>query len=155
MVNFTDNSLDNPTSWFWDFGDGGTDTVQNPTHSYIFAGQFYVCLTVTNSCGTADTCDWITVTSVAADEEDVLNGSLQVFPNPGSGLFTIETELPKAMDLSFRVTNALGQEVFQWDAGRQFGIFRGDIDLRKFADGPYVLEITAGEYKLFRNLVKQ
>ncbi|MEM6269895.1 MAG: PKD domain-containing protein [Bacteroidota bacterium] len=155
VVNFTDNSLDNPTTWFWDFGDGGTDTVQNPTHAYIFAGQFYVCLTVTNSCGTADTCEFITVTSVATDEEDLIRGSLQVYPNPGSGLFSIEAELPKAMDLAFKVTNTLGQEVAFVDAGRKMGVYRGEIDLRQFANGTYILEITAGEHKLYRNLVKQ
>ncbi len=33
-VNFIDTSLNNPTSWNWNFGDGNTDTIQNPTHTY-------------------------------------------------------------------------------------------------------------------------
>ncbi|MDI6782740.1 MAG: PKD domain-containing protein [bacterium] len=33
-VSFTDNSLNNPTSWLWSFGNGSTDTVQNPQHTY-------------------------------------------------------------------------------------------------------------------------
>ncbi|MDX2245624.1 MAG: PKD domain-containing protein [Bacteroidia bacterium] len=39
-------------SWFWDFGDGNTSTVQNPVHTYTFNGTFDVSLTVTdiNNC---------------------------------------------------------------------------------------------------------
>lgn len=50
-VNFTDASTGNPISWSWDFGDGGTSTLQNPTHDYTVAGSYTVILTATNDCG--------------------------------------------------------------------------------------------------------
>ena len=31
VASFTDLSPGNPTSWRWDFGDGGTSTLQNPS----------------------------------------------------------------------------------------------------------------------------
>ena len=52
--NFTDLSIDVPQQWLWDFGDGNTDTVQNPTHIYASAGSYTVTLTVTNTIGN----DW-------------------------------------------------------------------------------------------------
>jgi hypothetical protein len=45
-VAFTDLSTGGPVSWAWDFGDGGTDTVQNPTHIYVTDGSYDVTLTV-------------------------------------------------------------------------------------------------------------
>lgn len=39
------------TSYLWDFGDGSTSTAQNPSHSYITDGIYYVSLTITNSNG--------------------------------------------------------------------------------------------------------
>ncbi len=39
------------TSWFWDFGDGSTSTLQNPVHSFPGNGNYNVCLTVTMQCG--------------------------------------------------------------------------------------------------------
>ena len=33
-IQFTDNSTGSPTSWSWTFGDGGTSTAQNPSHTY-------------------------------------------------------------------------------------------------------------------------
>jgi PKD repeat protein len=51
-VTFTDESVNSPTSWFWDFGDGNTSTLQNPVHTYINVGNYTVSLTSTNESGT-------------------------------------------------------------------------------------------------------
>jgi len=50
-VSFTDSSLYNPQSWKWSFGDGGTDTTQNPIHVYTNTGTFSVTLIASNSYG--------------------------------------------------------------------------------------------------------
>jgi len=50
-VTFTDLSTGTPTSWSWDFGDGGTSTLQNPSHTYALAGLYTVVLTATNATG--------------------------------------------------------------------------------------------------------
>ncbi|MCB9230712.1 MAG: PKD domain-containing protein [Bacteroidia bacterium] len=42
------------TSWFWDFGDGNTSTLQNPSHYYGAPGNYTVTLTVVNSLGCID-----------------------------------------------------------------------------------------------------
>lgn len=44
VVNFEDTSLGQPTSWTWDFGDGSTSEIQNPTHIYMQQGKFTVTL---------------------------------------------------------------------------------------------------------------
>ena len=55
MVTFNDTSTGvngcTPDSWLWDFGDGGTSTIQNPTHSYAAQGTYTVTLTVACSDG--------------------------------------------------------------------------------------------------------
>jgi len=48
VVNFTDNSAINPTTWAWDFGDGNTATIQNPAHAYANAGTYTVSLIASN-----------------------------------------------------------------------------------------------------------
>ncbi|MFZ5981492.1 MAG: PKD domain-containing protein [Candidatus Zixiibacteriota bacterium] len=65
-VAFTDAST-GATAWSWDFGDGGTSTSQNPSHTYTAVGTYTVALTVTNSCGsdTYTRTDYITVTCTA------------------------------------------------------------------------------------------
>src|SRR5204862_399532 len=54
QVQFTDQSLTGGaviTSWSWNFGDGGTSTTQNPSHTYLVPGTYNVSLTATNSVG--------------------------------------------------------------------------------------------------------
>lgn len=60
-VKFLDKSLNAPTSWLWSFGDGGTSTEQNPTHTYATIGTFTVTLTVTNGAGTNQSTKTVTV----------------------------------------------------------------------------------------------
>jgi PKD repeat protein len=50
-ITFFDDSTRNPTSWYWTFGDGGTSTAQDATHSYDVAGKYTVSLTVSNAYG--------------------------------------------------------------------------------------------------------
>jgi gliding motility-associated-like protein len=52
-VNFQDLSTAG-TAWAWNFGDGGTSTQQNPSHTYNVNGQFTVSLVVTNASGCKD-----------------------------------------------------------------------------------------------------
>ena len=47
-VFFTDQSTF-PDTWFWDFGDGNTSTLQNPVHNYTSVGTYVVTLTVTDT----------------------------------------------------------------------------------------------------------
>ena len=46
LTQFVDISTGNPKSWFWDFGDGTSSTLQNPTHILTIGKQYNVCLTI-------------------------------------------------------------------------------------------------------------
>lgn len=50
QVTFSDTSTGDPTAWSWDFGDGATSDVQNPTHTYA-PGGYTVTLTASNDGG--------------------------------------------------------------------------------------------------------
>lgn len=52
-VSFQDTSASNPTSWRWDFGDGGASNNANPTHAYENEGTYTVRLTVANEGGSS------------------------------------------------------------------------------------------------------
>jgi gliding motility-associated-like protein len=53
-VNFSDSSFapnNTITQWQWDFGDGNTSALQNPTHVYAGPGTYTIKLTVTSAVG--------------------------------------------------------------------------------------------------------
>ena len=63
-VLFKDNSIGNPTNWYWTFGDGTYSKEQNPAkHIYGSAGIYPVCLTIINAKTDASSlfCNKITV----------------------------------------------------------------------------------------------
>lgn len=63
----------NIISWYWDFGDGTTSTLQNPQHGYfnMIPGQYIVCLTILTSDSCTDTyCDTININLIPDCEAD-------------------------------------------------------------------------------------
>lgn len=48
-------------TYAWDFGDSGTSTSANPSHTYSTAGTYTGCLTVTDACGVDVKCNTIIV----------------------------------------------------------------------------------------------
>jgi len=40
------------SAWAWDFGDGGSSSTQNPSHTFTTDGSYHVTLTVTGTAGT-------------------------------------------------------------------------------------------------------
>jgi len=49
LVSFTDITNNNPDTWYWDFGDGNTSTIQNPINNYLDPGLYNVTLTTSIS----------------------------------------------------------------------------------------------------------
>ncbi|GEM_PF-834525 len=99
-VQFTDHTTGNPTSWQWDFGDGGTSTQQNPQHQYQSAGTFNVTLTVSNGMSTKS-----------------LTKSISVLPvlNPG---FNYTPSVPEAGEsIQFTDTSTGNPISWSWSFG--------------------------------------
>jgi gliding motility-associated-like protein len=55
-VQFSDNTTGTGLiSWSWDFGDGGTSSIQEATHTYALGGIYTVTMIAVNTAGCADT----------------------------------------------------------------------------------------------------
>jgi PKD repeat protein len=50
-ANFTSETSLSPISYAWDFGDGGSSTLPNPSHLYTLPGEYTVTLTLTTAGG--------------------------------------------------------------------------------------------------------
>jgi uncharacterized membrane protein len=79
-IQFTDTSTGGPTSWAWDFGDGGTSTAQNPGHAFATSGSRTVTLTVMNNSGSSSADRTVTVGASALTASFTFSPSL---PAPG------------------------------------------------------------------------
>jgi PKD repeat protein len=128
-VQFNDNSTGSPTSWSWDFGDGGTSIEQNATHTYTAAGTYDVSLTAANAGGsdTEEKVRYITVTPPA-----IPSSKIGVFRNgfwilDGNGNFSWDgTRSGKDIVAGFGTTGDV-PVVGNWNhatSGDKIGVFR-------------------------------
>ena len=87
LVTFTGSGTDSDgtiASYAWAFGDGGTSTLQNPTHTYASAGSYTATLTVTDNSGaTGGSTVGITVTTPTNQPPIANAGPDQINLNPG------------------------------------------------------------------------
>jgi len=121
-VQFTDASTGEIFSWLWNFGDGATDTTQNPTHTYNATGKYTVSLTVSGPDGsntkTVDSC-----ISVA----DTLTADFTAIPTSGTWPLVVQ----------FTDTSTGGVISWLWDFGD---------DAADTAQNPIHVYSSAGSY---------
>jgi PKD repeat protein len=88
LVEFTDQSTaGGAVTYSWDFGDGGTSTQKNPTHTYGSGGDYTVTETVTDAWGQKNTTSQVVTVAPwpapTADFYDGCGGDGQCFMSSG------------------------------------------------------------------------
>lgn len=121
--------------WNWSFGDGGTSTAQNPSHTYPGSGTYTVEVTVTNSTGCSSTSSQvieilgdIVIPNVISPNGDGIND-----------LFTIKSSGLKTYDLV--IMNRWGTKVFGSTSAKDH--WDGKINGNPAADGVYFYILNA------------
>ena len=101
-------------SYSWDFGDGGSSTSANPTHSYAAAGSYTASLTVTDDDGATDS-DTANVT--VTDLPSVPNTSINSTSQNGALNTTPVSEQPLTTLSDYRIfaVNDLGMHCGDFD----------------------------------------
>lgn len=98
-VFFTDKSTGKVDQWFWDFGDGGTSTEQNPVHQYGDTGWHHVRLVAfSNTCP-----DTIVVKNA-------------VHVNPPISQFSVQNTCNEKFTKKF-TDRSIGAETWFWEFG--------------------------------------
>jgi PKD repeat protein len=147
-VTFNDLSAGDPTSWSWDFGDAGTDSVAAPVHVYAAEGIYDVTLIVANACS-ADT-----LTMVAAVQTSALSAAgapvparfalAPAYPNPFNPSTTIVYGLARAGHARLEVFDVSGRRVAVLvDGNKGAGEHRQQWRPQGLASGVYFARLTA------------
>ncbi len=128
-VSFVDSSTNTPTAWSWNFGDSGTSTVQNPTHSYAAAGVYAVSLTATNAAG-SNTC--MKAAYIAVNPPAPV-ANFTATPNLGTVPLTV----------SFTDTSTNSPTSWSWDFGDASGSTVENPSHTYSAAGSYTVALTS------------
>ncbi|OPX65548.1 MULTISPECIES: PKD domain-containing protein [unclassified Methanoregula] len=102
QVQFVDQSMNVPTSWTWDFGDGQISNEQNPRHSYVNEGTYTVRLTVKNTFG---------------EDTKVQNGLIEVSRSPAVDFVADKTTVGVGGRVTFSDLSSNSPTSWVWDFG--------------------------------------
>lgn len=87
-------------------------------------------------------------------ESNILNGTLEVFPNPSQGHLNIELKLSNYSDVQFELTDISGKVIWRMSQSNQQNI-RESLDLSGYAPGVYFLHTVVDEDTDTRKIVIQ
>lgn len=169
LINKSSNS--STTSYYWDFGDGGSSTSRNPTHKYKTFGKFYVCLTLIDSATRcySNFCDTVGLDSngkllkasswdLEVMEESLfginklLKSDIKVYPNPSNSKIMIDLSKANLLYDKLEVINANGQICLQET------VFKGnetlELNVGNLNPGLYLIKLSNEQGYSFTKMIK-
>lgn len=108
QIQFTNNSQ-YATSYYWDFGDGNTSALPNPTHTYAANGTYDVMMVASNGCGKDTVLQQVQV--VASSIEDYAENTMELFPNPTEGEININLPGEVGQEVVLQIVDMEGKHV--------------------------------------------
>ncbi len=153
-VTFSDLSINNPTAWSWDFGDGNTSTAQNPVHTYTSTGVYTVEQFVSNACGTSSRTITIVISAVGLSESSGIK-SASLFPNPTNGLFTLSVDVLAGSKATINITDLSGKLLSRKEVNLNAGENPIALDLTNAAAGIYMVQVKTDAGAIALRAIKQ
>lgn len=145
IVNFS-CSTTSGTSYFWNFGDGGTSSLQNPSYTYSLSTAYVATVTVTNFCATKNYTVSVNITTGFDVSKIELN--FDIYPNPSNGNVTINSADENKYDVNIISTD--GRVVYKQDKLSK----TQNIVLNDLSKGIYFVKITTvNNYTTIKKLV--
>lgn len=137
-VNFTFTG-NGATQYFWEFGDGGTSNIQNPSHLYTTEGVYTVTLTINS--GSPDFCqDVLTLTIEILKPSSVIIPNVFTPNNDGQNDYFYAKSEGLVLE-EMIIYNRWGEKVYSWAeiGGKWDGV---DANGRPASDGTYFYVFT-------------
>lgn len=151
-VSFYDSSAV-PIDWNWNFGDGSTSTLQNPTHNYPNLGKYQITLQVddANGCNRDTTRDLYVVDHIGLVENTIDGHSFNVYPNPSDGVFNLECNGLDLTNYELVISSMTGQVVKRINPEKKHEVA---IEMKGLSPGMYHLTILrSGQMKGNKKLI--
>ena len=140
---------------YWDFGDGTGSTLENPVHVYNKKGDYTIVYKVSNSCGTMQKEE-----NISVDRDETSGQLVIVYPNPSYGEFNIKItpEVPISSNVTITIRNTSGLLVYSevFDPNRETsydGSIYRSINLVNAKKGIYFINIAAENFNAQEKLI--
>ncbi|MFZ4402119.1 MAG: T9SS type A sorting domain-containing protein, partial [Bacteroidales bacterium] len=156
-----------PLHFYWSWGDGTHDTIALPNHTYSSAGNYNICLKVTdaNNC-TITYCDssflqksgntMISVSVLPGTflgiDSHTLSGKISLFPNPATDILSIDLrQLSMLQNTTIAIYDIQGKLLLQQLLTQALT----ELNISSFAKGMYVVKVKNNEQSLVSKFMKE
>ncbi len=139
-IQLTDLTQGNPTSWYWDFGNGQTSTLQNPEVQFNTTGSYPVKLIVTNT--------WLADTLVIENYITIVNPLIADFTASKTAAFTGDV-------IQFTDLSQGNPESWFWDFGNGESSNLQNPVFTFITPGVYTIKLVVSTNWLTDSLAKQ
>ena len=136
-------SLNNTLTYSWDFGDGNTSSVQNPSHTFATNGTYTVTL-VASACIFSDTITKTIQIETNSMEENT-NANFEFYPNPTTHQLTINIE-KQLLGSVYTIYHYTGKAILTGKILSE----QSFIDLGDLSKGIYLLSIGENLERTFK-----
>lgn len=151
-----------PISYLWSWGDGTTSTGPTPSHTYVNAGFYRVCLSITDNNGcTSSMCDsnyfyrgnasstMISINVIypptATNQITAADNSLTIYPNPAHTKLFVNGGAQQ-----ITITNLLGETILEKTFAAD-NTAKREVDISSFSQGIYFIKSGNETKKFVRN----
>jgi len=151
-----------PLVYWWSWGDGTYDSIAYPSHIYSAAGNYTICLDITDSIGCTNSyCDtsYLQKSPNSIISVDVIppgpaginiyecSGQIKIYPNPATNNITIESPQQAIIEM----LNIQGQLIKILTANS----YKTNIDVSAFPKGMYVVKVKTEKGIKIKKLIKE
>ena len=144
-ASFTNTSPDAVATFLWNFGDGQTDTAENPTHTYTQEGSYVVSFQMNSLDGcpayALDTVQVLDGSLNAVENGEPMAVNMELFPNPADGTVTLLLELERPAAVQILLFDAFGKMV----SNEAAQVYQSQVELNTghLPAGMYYLSVAA------------
>src|SRR5690606_11487871 len=142
-LNFTPTGgSTNNTTYTWLTGDGNSinSTAEGAEYVYQAAGKYCVTMIARNDAGCECSSTKCVTINTNLNDAESMNNAVSIYPNPNSGIFTVELALANYEQMTINVYNTIGELVktIVVDSNNT------TVDLSDHASGVYTVKVIAG-----------
>ncbi len=134
-------------SYFWDFGNGVTSTMQNPIITLNCGVSYPVMLVVYNECGEDTTYQNVLLNPCVTGLEENMDKVVRfkVYPQPADKTLTLAYYLSNPSESTVSIYNVLGEEIKKWEILSEQGQNQKEIAVEELTRGIYYLKLTTNQ----------
>ncbi len=151
LATFTNHSLFG-SIYLWEFGDGTTSTLPNPTHQYQPGDTYVAKLTVSNICGKNTTQQTLIILT---DTEDLKNSFfINAYPNPSDDFILLEMPALNHSSIPLEIIDTRGTTVLSFEIKEAKGLFTQRLNISDLAQGMYFARVQIEGQFFIKRFVK-